>query len=311
MKLNPPLPPSAVTLATCTLAIAASTASWTGIADLSGCLETSDISRGEWHRLLTSTILHTDILHLCFNLYWLWTLGTYLEAQFGARWYISLLLCFGFVSSAWEWALFDGGIGLSGIGYGLFGFLWVLSKRDETYTNCISRDTIVGFMIWLLLCIAGSLSGEMQVANTAHVAGLAAGAALGWAWTDNLAPRRLLATVAVALVGSSIGIVMARSFVNWHEVNRAYECFVLGQEAYDEDRLDDAIWQLERSTRLTGHPVESWDYLGACHEARGATDSAVLCYERALKMAPENQYALERLAVLRPTNGRSSRKKKQ
>lgn len=170
MELDPPLPSGAATPRACTLAVAASAASWTGIADLPGCLETFDIGRGERHRLPTSTVLHSDVL--CLNVYWLWAPGAYLEARAGGRWYMPLLLCFGFVSSVWEWALLDGGVWLSGIRDSLFGFLGVLSKRDGTYADCMSRETAVVFVIWMLLSIAETLAGMVAMANIAHVAAL-------------------------------------------------------------------------------------------------------------------------------------------
>src|SRR5262245_27093497 len=42
---------------------------------------------GQWWRLLTSTFIHADILHLAFNLYFAWVIGRICERIFGAASY--------------------------------------------------------------------------------------------------------------------------------------------------------------------------------------------------------------------------------
>jgi len=43
-------------------------------------------------------------------------------------------------SSAAEFALFQGGIGLSGVGYGLFGLLWVLSWHASDFAGGVDSQ---------------------------------------------------------------------------------------------------------------------------------------------------------------------------
>ena len=51
---------------------------WTG-ANISPLFANAEIRRGELWRFVTSILPHVDILHLGFNLYWLWVLGTTVE----------------------------------------------------------------------------------------------------------------------------------------------------------------------------------------------------------------------------------------
>ena len=39
--------------------------------------------KGQPWRLVTSALPHVDLLHLAFNLYWLWAFGTTVEGVFG------------------------------------------------------------------------------------------------------------------------------------------------------------------------------------------------------------------------------------
>jgi membrane associated rhomboid family serine protease len=74
--------------------------------------------------------------------------------------------------------------GMSGVGYGLFGFMAVKTKYDNRDGYYLSPGTAFMAMLWFLLCIlsdippfsnllGGSISG---IANTAHGVGLVLGA---------------------------------------------------------------------------------------------------------------------------------------
>ena len=64
------------------LAVVVTVAWWTG-RDVSPLFENAEIRRGQLWRLVTSVLPHLDIIHLAFNLYWLWVLGTTVERVYG------------------------------------------------------------------------------------------------------------------------------------------------------------------------------------------------------------------------------------
>jgi len=114
------LPKYPVTAGTVLLAIGVTIAWWSKV-DISPLFETAMIRRGEIWRLFTSAFPHTGILHLAFNVYWIWVFGTLAEEVYGHLKTAALLALFAFGSGSFEFALAAGGVGLSGVGYGLFG----------------------------------------------------------------------------------------------------------------------------------------------------------------------------------------------
>ena len=147
--------------------------------------------RGEPWRLLTSTLPHGGVFHLLFNVYWLWVFGSYVEKEFGTVTMLGMFVIFGAGSSAAEYALLEGGIGLSGVGYGLFGFLWQLSKHSPRYRDAMDKQTAYLFIGWFFLCIVLTATDVWHIANVAHGYGLLLGAFWGRAVSGRDWPRRL------------------------------------------------------------------------------------------------------------------------
>src|SRR6266850_203956 len=183
-----------VTAGTALLAIGV-TIAWMGGVDVSALFESAMIRRGELWRLVTSIFPHISIFHLGFNIYWLWVFGTLVEEVYGQAKTAALFLLFAIGTGALEFAFSDGGVGLSGVGYGLFGLLWVLSKRDSRFVDAVDRRTVETFVIWFFVCIATTYLNVMRVANIAHGAGAVLGILTGYALTEH---RRRLAHVAGA-----------------------------------------------------------------------------------------------------------------
>jgi membrane associated rhomboid family serine protease len=154
-----------------------------GKVDISPLYESAEIRRGQLWRLVTSIFPHIDILHLAFNLYWLWVLGTVVERVYGHAKTILLLALLAVGSNSLDFAFDQGGVGLSGVGYGLFGLLCVLSERDERFRGAIDRRTVQLFVGWFFICIVTTLTHTFVVANVAHGAGAILGALAGLAST--------------------------------------------------------------------------------------------------------------------------------
>ncbi|KAB2637764.1 MAG: rhomboid family intramembrane serine protease [Verrucomicrobia bacterium] len=139
----------------------------------------ADIKRGQAWRLVTPTLLHFGIMHLVFNMMWLWQFGLVLEMRFGWRRFLGLVLAVAALSNLAQ-GLGSGSNfgGMSGVNYGLFGFLLLRAKLHPNPQFTINPNTVAFMLIWLVVCFTGLVG---HVANTTHVVGFLAGAAIGTA----------------------------------------------------------------------------------------------------------------------------------
>ncbi len=85
----------------------------------------------EWWRLLASVFLHSGLMHLAFNTYVVYALGTFLERIFGASRYLILVVLSGLLGSLASY-FFGGGfqsVGASGAFWGFLGASAALGLR--------------------------------------------------------------------------------------------------------------------------------------------------------------------------------------
>lgn len=150
------------------------------------------IRQGEVWRLFTPCLMHTDFLHILFNMLWLLVLGKQLEQRLNARRYMLLIVLIGIFSNTCQYLM--GGpnfIGFSGVVCGLVGFIWVRQKIApwEGYPMERATSLFIVYFIAALLAIQivsfytetyHNLSISPGIANTAHLTGLAIGALLGF-----------------------------------------------------------------------------------------------------------------------------------
>jgi len=139
----------------------------------------SAIWNGAYHVLLTSATVHAGIIHLLFNLYWFFVLGIVMERTIGAARYLMFVLTAAIVSSGCQLAASgDAGVGLSGVLYAMFGYMWVARSRLPWF-RVIHTSTIAVFLAWLLICIGLTQLAVWNVANVGHASGLLFGIAIG------------------------------------------------------------------------------------------------------------------------------------
>jgi len=136
-----------------------------------------DIQKGQVWRAVTPIFLHFGILHIVFNMMWLWDFGRVLETRFRSLRFLALVLFTAILSNTAQ-AFGDGTNfgGMSGVNYGLFGFLLARSKLHPDPGFILNRQTVVTLLIWLVVCFTNAFG---PVANTAHVVGFASGGLVG------------------------------------------------------------------------------------------------------------------------------------
>jgi GlpG protein len=136
------------------------------------------ISEGQIWRLITPIFLHANLLHLLFNMWMLYDLGTIVERKLGSIRYAALVLIVALASNYGQFLVSGPNfVGMSGVVYGLFGYAWIRGRFDPA-SGLYMRPNVVYWMIaWMVFCM---INTSLHVANTAHGVGLAAGALLGY-----------------------------------------------------------------------------------------------------------------------------------
>jgi GlpG protein len=135
-------------------------------------------------RLISPMLLHVGWLHLVFNVLWWLDLGRRIECQ--SRLLLVALLLFTSVAAnvaqAWQVASLFGG--LSGVIYGLLGYIWVMDRYNPVRYH-LPQNILIFMLLWLLLGISGLFPalGFGDMANMAHIGGLVAGVAWGFMHT--------------------------------------------------------------------------------------------------------------------------------
>lgn len=141
-----------------------------------------------WWQLMTPVFVHFTAVHLIFNLLWLWYLGGRIEVGLSSK-SLLLIVTLSALFSNYAQYLTDGPNfgGMSGVVYGLLGFCWIYGWKTKDELLSIPKG-IVGFMlIWLIIGYTDSL--WVNVANTAHSAGLLTGIILGFVFAGKESSR--------------------------------------------------------------------------------------------------------------------------
>jgi GlpG protein len=137
-----------------------------------------EIRAGEVWRLVTPIFLHGGLLHLLFNMLWLYQLGGQIEAQESSRYVAIMVLVFAIICNTAQY-LVSGPlfVGMSGVVYGLLGYIWMMTHFQVGTRYMLSEQTVMLMLLWLGLCLVGIIP---HVANTEHVVGMLLGVAWGF-----------------------------------------------------------------------------------------------------------------------------------
>src|SRR5262249_51828078 len=141
------------------------------------------IAGGQVWRLVTPIFLHFGPIHLIFNMFVLRDLGRQVEHRRRVWRYLLLILVLAVPSNLAQYYL--GSIvwqdgtpvprpnplfgGMSGVIYGLFGYVWMKSVYEPQLGLTMHPNTVVFLMGWFFLCLTGWMG---PIGNMAHAVGL-------------------------------------------------------------------------------------------------------------------------------------------
>lgn len=138
----------------------------------------SNFTLRQFFNMLSPMILHAGVLHLAFNMLWLWEFGRRIESRQASWAMLILIAVLALVSNTAQY-LFGGSIyfgGMSGVVYGLFAYIWMWQLFDPAKKLGLPGN-LVFFMLLALIIL--TMLGLEGIADTAHIAGLLCGVVYG------------------------------------------------------------------------------------------------------------------------------------
>lgn len=210
-----------------------------------------DLWRGEWWRILVSGLHHGSILHLLFNAMLIWSCGAVLEPRFGRFLYAFFLVSALFISALPEIAMESEFVGLSGVGYALFGALLMLRRVDPYIARIVTAQFVWMGFGWLFLCVPLTILKIAPIANGAHLGGILYGAFMGWQLFIVGRRRPLLTVLSIAMTHgmAAVAVMLAVS----PERNGAYFSWKANESGGLQAEL---YWH--RATSVDPHQVWAW-----------------------------------------------------
>jgi membrane associated rhomboid family serine protease len=127
------------------------------------------VANGDWWRLITSAFLHASVLHIAFNMYFLWFVGSAVEQALGRGRFLSLYFISALAGSAGALVVTPNEftVGASGALFGLLGAALVLERQ---------RNFVLGGSALALIVINLILSFTLSnISVGGHIGGLVGG----------------------------------------------------------------------------------------------------------------------------------------
>ncbi len=173
------------------------------------------VTHGGWYRLVTAMFLHASIIHIAFNMYALWVIGTPVEQYLGRARYIGLYFVSGLAGSAGALlaAPLTPTLGASGAIFGILGAMLILEWQ-------ITGRLAGNAMTWILINLVISFTIP-NISWGGHVGGLIGGILITLAyahWRDGRAQYGelgiggILGLVAVAAASFAIAYWKVRGY---------------------------------------------------------------------------------------------------
>jgi len=139
------------------------------------------LSHGHYWRLFTPVFLHFGLLHITFNMLWMWELGKRIEVQGGSLHLLLVVIVIGVASNLYQAAATPVAVfgGMSGVIYGLLGYCAVFNLIVPSQRLQLPLAIYVLMLASLAIGYLGFLDFLARMANTAHLSGLIIGLIMG------------------------------------------------------------------------------------------------------------------------------------
>ncbi len=244
---------------------------------------------GEWWRLTSATFVHIGFLHLFFNMWCLWSLGSAAERMFGNLTFLLIYVLSGIggslASLAWHPSVLSAGA--SGAVFGIAGALVSMLYFGEIRVpRQVVRQLLssLGFFVGFNLLVGSMLEG---IDNAGHIGGLVVGLGLGAALHRPLPSGRrpwqrfLIVPLAVVLF-----VAVARMAVK-EGVDDPDLLAARARELASEGKKEASIEALQKAVALAPESAPLANDLGTLYLDSGRIEEAIASFRRAVELDPQ------------------------
>jgi GlpG protein len=259
-----------------------------------------DIYNFQYWGIITNSFVHYEIGHFLINAISLLLLGTYLERRIGTKNFFIFGLIASTISSAFQLAFSnDAGIGLSGVNYAFFGFIFAKTFIDNRFKIVTKNIALLVMLLFIPFCEYMNRFGEWNVATTALLSGFLLGVLLAFYYT--FCAKMVQISVISLFVLSIVSTVFTpwsaqwncAKGISWHEkgdIEKA-KAYYLKAIYFDETSLCG-------NDNLKIIKVDELSAKAFTAHNRGDYLKARYFYEEILKIDSENSWALNNIKRL-------------
>jgi len=140
-------------------------------------LVSSDVWSRPW-TLITHAFVHSDFIHLGYNMFALLLFGLILENIIGSRRFIIVYLLSGLAAGFAGIFLYTAAVGASGAVFGIMGCLALLRPKLSVWVMGVPMPMIIAAGVWILIDFIGITASD-NVAHEAHLFGIGVGIIAG------------------------------------------------------------------------------------------------------------------------------------
>jgi rhomboid protease GluP len=138
------------------------------------------VTTGEYWRLFTANFLHIGLMHIAFNLYALYIVGTEVEMFYGPWRFLVIYLASALSGAIASYAFTYGlSAGASTAVFGLVGTLFAFFTRNRDVFGEMSRSRLTNLIVVIAINLFYGLSAG-TIDNWGHIGGFVGGLVLGW-----------------------------------------------------------------------------------------------------------------------------------
>ena len=252
-----------------------------------------DIYEFQYWGIITNSFVHFRFGNFILNLFGLIFLGSYVERRIGSVQFFFFGLYASTVSSAFQLAFSDdAGLGLSGVNYALFGFIFFKTFYSRRYRIVTRKLALLVMLFFIPFCFYQNLINQWHVAVIAMTSGFLIGILI------SLFHSKKLLSVKLNLILLLFFSVASIFYSPW---NAQWNCHK-GMEFHIAGKLREAKLYYEQSLSIDPKNTCSSDNLLLIHidelsglafqaHNRGDYIKAGEYYDAILKLDPDNQWA--------------------